>query len=684
MTAIAQLFTRRTALRAFSGLAAYWLSRTSFGAAAGAGPRPASQLRISRAPLAAQAMYPLPLGAVKPAGWLRRQLEIQAAGLGGRLDETWPDVGPNSGWLGGSGESWERGPYYLDGLLPLAWQLDSAPLKAKAQRFIDWTLDHPSPDGMFGPRSNDDWWPRMVMLKVFCQYHDLTGDRRVIPVMTSYFMHQLRALPDRPLKDWGRFRWQDEIVSVLWLYNRTGDKRLLDLAELLRQQGFDWQGMFENFQFKDKVSAASIGLNERGSGDHQNGLKDLALSVHGVNNAQALKASPLWFLISGNVKDRDAVFSQLGQLDRYHGLPNGMFSADEHLAGRNPSQGVELCAIVETLYSLELAYAITGDVRIGDRIEKIAFNALPGAFTDDMWAHQYDQQPNQVECSLHKRPWTTNGAEANLFGLEPHFGCCTANFHQGWPKLTASLWMAGSEDELIAALYAPCHVETSIRDVPIRIEEVTDYPFRHRVSMAVHPARPVNFSIKLRIPLWCSAASVRVNGQSVDAGVPGGFARIQRVWRAGDLVEIDFTTAIKMVEGFNQSLSVEQGALVFSLPIGEAWIKLRQRGLSADWQVYPTTSWNYGLVMDSPILRHEAPVGAAPFSSGGAAVTLSIAGRLVPAWKSEEGAADPVPLGPVTWSATGEPAQLTLYPYAAPKLRITSFPRIAAQETAET
>jgi len=88
----------------------------------------------NRAPLARNAFYPLPLGCVRPDGWLRAQLELQAKGLGGHLDETWADVGPSSGWLGGTGESWERGPYFVDGLVPLAYLLDDARLKAKARK----------------------------------------------------------------------------------------------------------------------------------------------------------------------------------------------------------------------------------------------------------------------------------------------------------------------------------------------------------------------------------------------------------------------------------------------------------------------------------------------------------------------------------------------------------------------
>jgi len=624
-------------------------------------------------PLARQPFQLLPTGAIKPAGWLRRQLQIQADGLGGHLDETWPDVGPDSGWLGGKGESWERGPYFLDGLLPLAWQLDSEPLKAKARRFIDWTLDHPWPDGMFGPRGNDDWWPRMVMLKVLTQFHELTGDPRVIPLMTNYFVHQLQALPARPLRDWGRMRWQDELVSVVWLYSRTQDPRLLELATLLQAQGYDWQGMFANFPFKTKVDPDVIKKEAHG-GDAF--MEDVGLQVHGVNNAQALKASPVWSQVSGKSVDREAVNHQLAMLDQYHGLPNGMFSADEHLAGRSPSQGVELCAVVEAMYSLELALAITGEAAIGDRLERIAFNALPGTFTDDMWAHQYDQQPNQVESSLHRRPWTTNGPEANLFGLDPHFGCCTANFHQGWPKFTASLWMATADGGLAAAAYAPCEVATTVRGVSLRLEQATDYPFRQQVKITVHPESPVAFPLRLRVPGWSRHTAIKVNGKAVAAAEPGSFATIERSWKAGDTVELAFDAQPVAEAGFNGSHSFTFGALVFSLPIHENWVLWRKRGLTADWQVYPGSRWNYGVSVGARavVSEHELPVS--PFA-GPPSLTLAVEGRSVPAWKAEEGAADPVPAQPK--AAADEPATtLTLVPYAVAKLRITSFPVIAS------
>lgn len=630
-----------------------------------------------RTPLHSGKFYALPLGSVRPAGWLRRQLEIQANGLGGHLDETWADVGPNSGWLGGTGESWERGPYFLDGLIPLAWLLSDARLKAKAQKYIDWILMHQAANGMIGPASNDDWWPRIVALKALTQYQELTGDERVIPLMDSYFRYQLAELPKRPLRDWGKFRWQDEVLSVIWLYNRTGSPYLLDLVRLLHEQGYDWTAQYADFKFKEKITAEYIKLNEGG------GLKDLALSTHGVNNGQAIKTGAIWSLVSGSDTDRKATAQMIAELDRYHGLPNGMFSCDEHFAGRDPSQGSELCTVVEYMFSLESALAITGDPALGDRLEKLAFNALPGTLTDDMWAHQYNQEPNQVECSLHHKPWVSDGPESNLFGLEPNFGCCTANFHQGWPKFAASLFLLSGEqgsdqhDGLVAAAYAPCEMHVVLRGTAVHIAEETDYPFRGTVKLTVSPETPTSFPLQLRIPAWATGTVITVNGKAEPAPQPGTFARIDREWKSGDRVEVNFPMQPRVSRWFNDSVAIERGPLVFSYGIGESWVKLRDRGMTADWQVYPTTEWNYAVKLDpnnpaAHIKVSESEPGDIPFARKTAPTQLRVKARRVPDWRAEDGAPDSLPQSPV--ASTEKEEEITLIPYATAKLRVTAFP----------
>ena len=620
------------------------------------------------------ALVPLALGSILPAGWLKTQLRIQADGLTGHLDEVWPDVGPASGWLGGKGESWERGPYFVDGLLPLAWQLNDPALKAKALRFIDWTLDHQQANGMIGPASNDDWWPRMVMVKVLAQFHELTADPRVLPVMTRYFHYQLKALPNRPLRDWGKYRWQDEVLIVQWLHQRTSDPELLKLETLLQQQGFDWVESFREFKYTTPVTHSFL------SSTDPSGNKPEGMQTHGVNNGQALKTAAVLHFRTKSASDWADYQRQIGKLDQYHGMPNGMFSCDEHLAGLDPSHGTELCTVVETMFSMEVALAAFGEASIGDRIEKIAFNALPGTFTDSMWAHQYDQQPNQVQVSLNSKPWTTNGPESNLYGLAPNFGCCTANYHQGWPKFTASLWMHASDGGLVAALYAPCEVTTTAAGQPVQVKVETEYPFREKIRLVVMPESTARFPISFRIPAWADGASIRVNGKTVNATVnPGTFTRLERIWRAGDSVDLMFPMKPKITRGFNRSVSLSRGPVIFAFDPGGSWVKLVDRGAASDWQVFPTSAWNYGLILDEVSAAKleviESPVGVVPFGADGAPVRIRVMARRVNKWRSEDGVAMPVPSE--TQDSGREVKVLELIPYAAAKLRITAFPGLS-------
>jgi len=365
---------------------------------------------------------------------------------------------------------------------------------------------------------------------------------------------------------------------------------------------------------------------------------------HVVNNAMAIKAHALWCRHTGEERDRAAVYDMIEKLDRHHGMATGIFTGDECLAGRNPSQGTELCAVVECMYSLEVLLSPLGDAAFGDRLEKVAFNALPAAFTRDMWGHLYDQQANQVECSLQEHPlWTTNSGESNLFGPETGYGCCTANFSRGWPKFAAHLWTRTFDGGLAAVAYAPSLVRTDLKGARVEARLETDYPFRDLLRFTVTVDRPVTFPLHLRIPTWAADASLRVSGGDPERLRAGAFHRLEREWTGATEMVLSLPMTPRGSRRFHDAVAIERGPLVYSLKIGEAWKQAPQGRLRhpweqvPHWEVYPTTPWNYALDVSEENVRdrvtfREQDIGEPPFSPEGAPLSATVIGRRLPTW----------------------------------------------------
>lgn len=618
-----------------------------------------------------QVVYqPLPLGSIRPAGWLERQLRIQANGLTGHLDEFWPDV-RESGWIGGQAEGWERAPYWLDGLVPLAYLLDDPGLQRKASRYIEYTILHQQADGWLGPEQSStgnykarDPWPVFVMMKVLTQYQEATGDDRVVPVITRFFRQLERELDQRALFDWNRMRWQDGVLSLFWLFDRHPEPWLLDLADKMHRQGYDWATHFADLPHRSKVD----------KWDHIS---------HVVNNAMGLKAPGLWHRRSQQDIDRNGSIQALHTLDRYHGQVNGVFSGDECFAGRMPSQGTETCAVVEYMYSLEWLLSLTGDPLFGDRLEKVAFNALPAAFGADMWSRQYVQQANQPIVKVSEnRIYTTNGPKANIFGLETNYGCCTANMHQGWPKFVAHLWMRSTREEegLAAFAYGPSRLTTSINGAKVQIELSTDYPFSEELRFRIATDRPVTFPLELRIPAWTVQPTLKVEGESVMRLRPGQVESVRRQWSGSVVLTLNLPMPVQIERRFNNAVAIKRGPLLFSLKIDEDWKRLEGTEPQADWEVFPITPWNYALEIDedSPkdsISFERRGAGEVPFGPLDIPVRAFVKGRLLPEWTLEQNAAAPPPPSPVT---SQQPLEtLVLIPYGTAKLRITEFPTLS-------
>lgn len=624
---------------------------------------PPTSVVTNKSPLFATPFAPLPLGSVRPQGWLLTQCQLQRDGLTGNAEAVYAvDLGTNSAWLGGTGDNWERSPYYFKGLIPLAYTLNDAGLKTKAQKWMDWLLNHQGSDGYIGPVSNNDWWPRMVATYALKDYYEATADARVPNVLSNYFRYMRLNLPSRPLGDWGKARAGDEMDVALWLFNRNGDTNLLTLVNLLRQQAYDWPGIMTSNNFM-----------LYGTDFHPK---------HNVNVEQALKMPAVYYQVSKLASDRDAVSLGLGHLMREHALSCGINSGTEFLAGNASIQGVELCSIVEAMLSLETAARITGDATLEDQLETISFNALPAALTANIKGIQYYTVPNNAIAINGGHGFNQDYANATLPGPNSGYPCCRYNFHMGWPKFVQNSWAATSDGGLAAMAYAPTVMNTLVAGNQVQITEDTSYPFEEQVRLHLSMSNSVAFPLKLRIPAWCSNATVTVNGQLQSGIVPGTFLSLSNTWSNGDLVILNFPMSVQTEPGPSRSVVVNRGPLVYSLRIGENWTVRTADPLASgfdEFEVRPATSWNYALQLDpanpgASLNFSSLTTPANPFDPAQNPITLAGSGRQVPGWTIGwlgTQAFEPPP-SPVASASTLE--SVSLVPFGSQHLRLSWFP----------
>lgn len=605
---------------------------------------------------------PLPLGTVRPAGWLLDQLRVQASGLSGCIEEVWPDLGPASGWLGGDGESWERGPYYLDGLIPLAELLDDAGLRERSRTWIEAVLASQRDDGFFGPRHTKvrwegDWWYFVPALKALAQHHELTGDERVLQHLSRFFRFQAANLERQPLTGWGQARAGEADLVLQWLHARTHDSFCIEHARRLRAASIDWTSYFLDFPYPRIPEPFTFRFD-----------------THIVNVAMAIKYPALWHAWTPDDRDLRASLQALDVLDRYHGQANGLLAGDEHLSGTDPTRGSELCHVVELMFSLEHLIASTGEARFADRLERVAYNALPATFDRHMNVHQYLQQVNQVACSVARRHWVNNGDRANLFGLEPEFGCCTANYHQGWPKFVAHMMYATSDGGLATGALGPCRVRANVgrSATPITLSVHTTYPFGSRVTFEIEASRPVAFPLHVRVPGTCRAAML--DGQPAE---PGRYRVIERTFSPGETITLELDRDVRVTSApGGMGRTFDYGPLLLALPLAfEERIVGDGDPRFADRALHPEGSWAWTVQTDPACESVQVAVrepSAIPFDE--LAPPLSIPVRVAPVanWELVNDSAGPVPSNDTSDETAEMPGHLV--PFGSTRLRLAVFP----------
>ena len=634
----------------------------------------------AKAPLRQQSFMKLPVGSIRPAGWVGRYLELQRDGLTGHLGEisAWLEK-DNNAWLTTGGDhGWEEVPYWLKGYSDLAYILGDKKMLAETKTWIEAILKSQRSDGSFGPINmhgdKPELWAQMIVLSLLQTYYEYSADARVLPFMTRYFKWQLTIPDDKFLEDyWENSRGGDNLYSVLWLYNRTGDKALLDLAHKLHRNTANWT------------------------------MSTALPNWHNVNIAECFREPATYYMLTGDPAMLHASYNVQSLIRRTFGqVPGGMFGADENarMGYIDPRQGVETCGMVEQMASDEIMLRFTGDTRWADNCEDVAFNTYPAAVMPDFRALRYITSPNMVQSdSKNHHPGIDNSGP--FLSMNPFSSrCCQHNHAQGWPYYSENLVYATPDNGVAAVLYAACTADVKVADgKTVTITETTNYPFDEAIAFTIDKGK-ATFPFYVRIPKWTRGAEVCVNGEPVGVKPVGGkYAVVTREWKKGDRLTLRFPMhlSMRMWQVNKHSVSVDYGPLTLSLKIKERYVKRDSKETAigdskwqknADASQWPTTEiyadspWNYALKLGGfgrralegiEVVKKQWPADNFPFTLESVPLEFKAKGRLVPSWTIDDTGLCGV-LPDEDAPKADQLDDITLVPMGAARLRISAFP----------
>lgn len=632
----------------------------------------------NRSPLQPSHFLKLPVGSIKPEGWLRKYLELQRDGLTGHLNEisAWLEK-ENNAWLTNGGDhGWEEVPYWLKGYGNLAYILGDENMINEAKTWIEAAINSQRPDGSFGPINmkgdKPELWAQMIMLWCLQSYYEYTNDSRVLTLMTNFFKWELSLPDDKFLEDyWENSRGGDNLLSVYWLYNKTGESFLLELAEKIHHNTADWT------------------------------RPSTLPNWHNVNVAQCFREPATYYMLDKDSALLAASYNVHHLIRRTFGqVPGGMFGSDENcrMGYIDPRQGVETCGMVEQMASDEIMLRMTGDPFWAEHCEDVAFNTYPAATMPDFKALRYITCPNHViSDSKNHHPGIDNSGP--FLAMNPFSSrCCQHNHAQGWPYYTEHLVLATPDNGAALALYASCKATMKVGDgQQIAIHEETNYPFDEVIRLTVQTDKEVEFPLYLRIPTWANQAQIHINGQKVTTPVTSGqYACIRRTWKNDDKVELTLPMqlSLRTWQVNKNSVSVNYGPLTMSLKIQEKYVKNDSKETAigdSQWQkdadasqwptyeIYPDSPWNYSLVLnkdnalkDFKVIKKQWPADNFPFTQENVPLEIKTVGRQIPSWKVDQyGLCHELPEAD---APKREKEEITLIPMGAARLRISAFP----------
>jgi hypothetical protein len=659
----------------------------------------------NRAPLTPLPLIKLPIGSIKPKGWLGKQLELMLDGVTGRL----PEFGKffqrrYNGWLYPEVDAgWEEIPYWFRGFYSLSVLTGDERCLDICNQYIKAMISSQDEDGFFGPKylksatgkngqSVCDLFPHMVILSAFIEHFEFTGDPRILPFMEKFFRF-CAGVPEEmfiPLSREGNLGWGgreygsmrpfvqsvragEMLPHLFWYYNQTGDQEALALARRF---------------FK-----------------HIRPPWDEWLDHHAVNFAQRYAYSGIYSQLSHLTYHMDQTeYWYIQMMSTWGQMPRGIIAADERIRPGcvDPRQAFETCGMVEFARNFYLLGQISGNAKYADQCEDIMLNHFPAAYTPDYKALHYLTAANmpQLDVSFHHH--FRNGDERSnksCIAYTPFNRCCGHNASMGWPWYAQNLWQATSDQGLALWLYAECevHAKVGTDDAEIKLRVDTGYPFKAAAKITLEMEKAIQFPLYLRIPGWCKGFSVSLNGSKIcESSDSKKYLLVNRVWQPGDRIEIRMSMETSVTQWpRNGSVTVDRGPLSYSIKIEEEWRKHLDIGHTPykgteewpNWEVMPKTPWNYGLILDPDhvedsvsVLEKGERIAEQPWTVDGAPIEIKVKAKKIRNWTLQDETAGELQNSPIR---SEEPVEeISMIPLGCARLRMSCLPLIGDGEDA--
>ncbi len=535
-------------------------------------------------------MTRLPIGAIRPEGWLLKEL-LLVNGLQKRLG-TVSGLLENGVWAGG-----EILPKYVRGVILLAGVLEDRALTEKAESFVETMFATGKEGGDFGP--SEKFFPasKIEALKALHSYYELTGDEKVFAFLRKYFKNQFNTFSVTPYFFNARARLLEEIPAIEAVFKETDAEWLHDLGEKLRETGNDWFKYAASFKYKrpanrylshaalkklkkhilgyvsiDGQAPQRVLTVDKANAEWKKSVHQKAVETNGVNVAKAIKYPCTWGKFIGDSDLKYHSLKLINALEKYHGNSTGMFGADFQLAGSSPLRGMDVESAVETLESLVEVLGETGNNHVADLVERIAFNVIPAVF-DGVGAVQELVMANQVEASYDTRNNFRDSEFGNAY-VAGHLSKGAVSLLSAYPTFLRSLCFT-KDNELNFKCYAPCVIDTVVGGNRIKIKEETGYPFRNTIVFKVESAEgDPEVKINFRVPSGTSMQLVS-GGQVVASSTTD--ISVKCILKTGSTFMLKLDIPLLVRENKDKTLTLMKGNLVMASKLAEE-MKPSERG----------------------------------------------------------------------------------------------------------